>query len=424
MTQMATETEVDGNAAASETLVLERIPRSGIPSFAPETMIETGSNESHYIHFFHEKFVPLLPYFNIFPTMISDTFQRFAVDPGLYHTVLSVSHFIADSHLRRSLQPAHHHKQQALLQLQSSLSALEVTESVALSVALLLWLDLNLVYCSRSSSQHLQGLYLIMQELKGQQSNPSPLLMQIWRVAIRLEINFTIFCFPLRPIFPPATIGQEELHRSWVRASVKSEMQTEWVLASFALDDLIHRAGHVATMAYELRRELDSNAAELQILDWTADLLREHAQWRSRPAIIIADGLERQAEEKPGKVPRFLEYPPLSIHNTFFAHLLNAWRALYIFIDLIAFPEVGPRGNDSRRFKAAVDICRTYEALRQGYMFPISTVMTVFLSGLAFGGSRRSPREMSWLIEKMCKPIEEYYSLNKEATVLDFLDLS
>ena len=95
-----------------------------------------------------------------------------------------------------------------------------------------------------------------------------------------------------------------------------------------------------------------------------------------------------------------------------------------MFIDLITFPEVGPRENDSRRFKAAVDICRTYEALRQGYMFPISTVMAVFLSGLAFGGSRRSPREMSWLIEKMCKPIEEYYSLNKETTVLELLDLS
>ena len=196
-------------------------------------------------------------------------------------------------------------------------------------------------------------------------------------------------------------------------------MEIEWVLASFALDNLFHRTCHICLKAFELRRGNKTNA-ESQIADWTTELFEEHSNWRKRPVIIIEDSFERQSQRHYGG--QFLDYPALSIHNTFYAHLLNAWSALFIFIDLIAFPYVELSGKGFRRFDYAVDICRTYAALGQGLhtsiMLPVGTIVTTYLAGLGFGGNRRSPRETAWLNENLVNPIGENYSLNRSAKVL------
>ena len=112
----------------------------------------------------------------------------------------------------------------------------------------------------------------------------------------------------------------------------------------------------------------------------------------------------------------FLDYPPLQIDDTFYSNLLNTWRAIYIFIDLIATPEIGPSTNP-KRLSSAVDICRTYASLGRDDMFPIGKAIAVFLSGVAFGGKRTSPREVGWLYDSMVSKLQEYFPLNRTAVV-------
>lgn len=382
---------------------------------------EHNPEDTHYMDYFLTKVKVVLPYFEIFPSMATDIFTQATTDRGLFHTVLSVSHLVADSRLHRSLLPAFHHQTQALALLQQSISATDITEAVAISVAMLAWL--NIAQCNRPAlSQHLHGLYLIFQEIHSRYKTTSPLLMQIWRFSLRLDLLATTLFFPRIPLFPPMPMNEEYLHQNWIRLSTPPEMDTEWTLASFALDNLMHRACHISMKAYDLRRT-HPQTCNAQIYAWTQALLREHAQWLSRDVVVEAERQERKLNESPPPEDftqwgsAFLEYPSLQIHDKFYGNLLNAWRAVFIFIDLILIPEIGPLRFGSIRHRYAIDICRTYASLGKDDMFPIGKVMSVFLAGVALGGKRRSPNEVGWLYDCMIVALQEYFPLNRTAVV-------
>ena len=376
--------------------------------------------DTHYMDYFLTKVKVVLPYFEVFPNMVTDIFVRATSDQGLFHTVLSVSHLIADSRLHRSLMPAFHHQTQALALLQQSISATDITEALAISVAMLAWL--NMTRCNRPAmNQHLNGLYLIFQEIKAQCQLLSPLMMQIWRFSIRLDVIATTLFFPRDPLFDPVSANEDHLHRNWISVSTPTYHDTDWTLASFALDNLMHRATHVAMKAYELRRT-NPELAQCQIESWTHTLLSEHSQWCSRPIIAESQRLERTANANMSTTSdsygnRFLDYPPLRIYNKFYGNLLNAWRAIYIFIDLIVSPEIGPLGGATKRYQYAIDICRTYARLGKDDMFAIGKVTNVFLTGVALGGKSRSPGEVGWLYDEMLKELQEWFPLNRTAVV-------
>ena len=231
----------------------------------------------------------VLPYFEIFPSMVTDILCRATTDRGLFHTVLSVSHLIADSRLHRSLLPAFQHQTEALSILQQQISATDITEALAISVAMLAWL--NISRCNRPTlNQHLHGLFLIFQEIQTQCQPQSPLLKQIWRFSIRLDLLATTLFFPRTPLFPPVPVNEDHLHREWVRLSTKTDLDTEWTLASFALDNLMHRAAHISMKAYELRKQHPEQSS-IQISKWIQSLLLEHAQWCTRPIVLQAETL-------------------------------------------------------------------------------------------------------------------------------------
>lgn len=381
-------------------------------------LFQHDPDDSPYMDYFRCEVKVVLPYFEIFPTMVTDILCRATTDRGLLHTVLSVSHLIADSRLHRSLLPAFQHQTEALSLLQRQISATDITEALAISVAMLAWL--NISRCNRSAlNQHLHGLYLIFQEMQTQGQPRSPLLKQIWRFSIRLDLLATTLYFPRTPLFHPVPVNEDHLHRQWVRLSTKTEFDTEWTLASFALDNLMHRATHVCMKVYELRKQHPGQSS-IQISKWIQSLLLEHAQWCTRPLILRAQQCEQKVnEQSPTFEPTegtFLDYPPLQIYDKFYSNLLNTWRAIYIFIDLIATPEIGPSTNP-KRFLNAVEICRTYAALGKDDMFPIGKVIAVFLSGVAFGGKRTSPREVEWLYDSMVTKLQEYFPLNRTAVV-------
>ena len=384
-------------------------------------LFEHQEDDVPYIEYFLTQVKAVLPYFEIFPRMPSDVFSRATENQGLFHTVLSVSHLVADSRLHRSLVPAFYHQQQALALLQKSISATDITETLAISVAMLAWL--NMLQCNRAAlSQHLHGLYLIFQEIQHRcliGTGASPLLMQIWRFSIRLDLIATTLFFPRTPLFPAVPINQDHLHRDWISLSTPTDQDTEWALASFALDNLMHRTSHVAMKAYELRRQTCNS--ESQILASVSALLMEHAQWLNRDIVMEAERYERKANEEYSLLlatccGQFLDYPSLRIYNTFYGNLLNTWRAIYILIDLIIVPQIGP-AQRRKRFQYAIDICRTYAALGRDDMFALGKVTSVFLCGVALGGKRTCPKETGWLQDCMVESLQEYFPLNREGVV-------
>jgi hypothetical protein len=394
--------------------------------FFPEAVLFTrypqlfqhDPNDSPYMDYFRCEVKVVLPYFEIFPSMVTEILNRATTDRGLLHTVLSVSHLIADSRLHRSLVPAFQHQTEALSLLQQQISATDITEALAISVAMLAWL--NISRCNRPTlNQHLHGLYLIFQEIQTQGQLQSPLLKQIWRFSIRLDLLATTLFFPRTPLFPTVPVNQDHMHREWVRLSTNTDLHTEWTLASFALDNLMHRAAHISMKAYELRKRQPEQSS-IQISKWIQTLLLEHSQWCTRPIVLQAQSYEENVNEPLPTSEQvkgtFLDYPPLQIYGTFYSNLLNTWRAIYIFIDLIATPEIGPSANP-KRLSFAVDICRTYASLGGDDMFPIGKTIAVFLSGVAFGGKRVSPREVGWLYDSMVAKLQEYFPLNRTAVV-------
>jgi len=200
---------------------------------------EHGSDDSHYIDFFVQQSDRFLPYFQQFPNMAMDIMQRATQDKALLHTVLSVSHLIADSHNRRSLLPAYSHQNKALARLQQSLSAVTITETIAISVAMLSWL--NMIQANREAMcHHLGGLFLIFQEIEKRNqralASQSNILMQIWRFSIRLDLLGSIFYYPREPLFPPLPSDQDEYHRILIsRTGRTSRWIGHWLLLHWTI---------------------------------------------------------------------------------------------------------------------------------------------------------------------------------------------
>jgi hypothetical protein len=405
----------DADSGVVASLVIE-------PAYFP---LDLGPDETHYITFFLTEVKSVMPYFECFPRMVSEIFNRAATDQALLRTILSVSHLIADSRMGRSLVPAFQHHQEALGALQRSISTTDVTEAVAISVTMLAWLNICQPNPS-AASQHLHGAYLIFKEIRRRHiggTAPTPLLMQIWRVAIRLDLLGAILFFPRKPLFSPVPAGQDDVHRHWIRLSTPNEDTAEWTLASFALDDLLHRSCHIASVVRQLRQSDNANA-EPQIERLTSSLLAEHDQWYQRAIVQQAEKFEREANSNADQYPplisasQFLDHPPLRLYSSFYGNMLNSWRAIYIYIDLILHPHIGPGDKSSTRSQRAVEICRTYASLVKAVdIFPSGKIWTMYLAGVALGGVGRSPRETYWVYKFVLAELKQFFPLNVEALV-------
>jgi len=182
-------------------------------------LFEHGPDDATYLDFFLKEAEGVVPYFQIFSGLVGNVFCRSTTDQALYHTVLSLSHVIVDHRLERSLLPACQHQIQALSRLQKSISTKNITEAVVISVAMLAWLGLNEVHRS-TTNHHLNGLYMIFQELQKLHLNgaaPSELLMQMWHISVRIDIIAGIFFFPRQCLFTPVAVDQDHVHRDWIQ---------------------------------------------------------------------------------------------------------------------------------------------------------------------------------------------------------------
>ena len=206
------------------------------------------------------------------------------------------------------------------------------------------------------------------------------------------------------PIFPPVSPAQATLHSNWIAAAVDSsrESSSEWAMAKFALDDLAHRAAILARVASKDRKDHpDAAILSPEIMEEFAQLLNDLEAWRSQPLVIQADRNEKLAQlgQLPAEtVPMpFLSHPPLPIYSQQFAHMMNHWRAIQIYMSLILWPEPGPNPPQSGRYQAAVDICRNFASLTKGIAME---TWCLTLAGISFGGDAYYPEESGWMIDK------------------------
>jgi len=385
------------NTAITHPVLVTRTPKSSDDIVHPL--------DSHYFAFFLQSMVRVVTYANLFPSIIADIFSRCILHKTLRHSILSLSSWIVDFRLHRSMDRFQLQYIATLQNIQASICSSQIDEGTAISVFLIVQIDM-MRSDHWAARKHFRGFYLIVQNLLAN-SNLSPLLLATWRLAIRLDWTIALYLAEA-PVFPASPRGQEALQRQWITSLGYTGDTVEWAIAAFAVDDLMNRACHYAIQARELRKFSDP-AVEIAVKGLVTNLVEEYGDWHHLPIIREAQFTEETAQfvpflpEKNPVVPiqQFLDHPPLRIINIFYANLLNAMRAISIYISLILNPSIGPVGAP-QRFAMAVEMCRTLAAMEGNTVIPAtSRIWTIFLIGVAFGGTKRSPKEAVWLKEKM-----------------------
>lgn len=361
--------------------------------------------DSHYFAFFLQSMVRVVTYANLFPAIITDIFSRCILHKTLRHSILSLSSWIVDFRLHRSMDRFQLQYIATLQNIQAAICSSQIDEGTAIAVFLILQIDM-MRSDHWAARKHFRGFYLMVQNILAK-TTLSPLILATWRLAIRLDWTIALYLAE-EPVFPALPRGQEILQRQWITSLGYSGETVEWAIAAFALDDLMNRACHYAVQAHELRKFSDP-AVEIAVKGLVTNLVEEYGEWHHLPIIQEAQMAEEAAQHLPPLpqddplVPaqQFLDHPPLRISNIFYANLLNAMRAISIYISLILNPSVGPVGAP-QRFAMAVEMCRTLAAMEGNTVIPAtSRIWTIFLIGVAFGGTKRSPREAAWLKWKM-----------------------
>ena len=138
----------------------------------------------------------------------------------------------------------------------------------------------------RSARHHLQGRYLLLQQVRRE---VSPVMMLIWRIAIRHDYLYSMFSRE-SPVFPPIIQDQDEMHSVWINQLLlsrdRSEEAKEWTLAHVALDNLVHRACHLAKRARQLRTSvMYTTSYEVSLQQEIISLQNSHENWKLRPII-------------------------------------------------------------------------------------------------------------------------------------------
>lgn len=310
------------------------------------TDTQVDETDSRYFHFFlfHGKDAVLHTQF--FPRAINEIFARTLNNRLLQRSVLAVSSMSVDESLRRPLVRALTHKQQAIALLQQSLSTGDITEEVAISIFLLLYMD-----CFRGkeiSQGHLRGIYLVLKHMHIDLDDPfvwknmSPVLMLIWRITISMDVTTSAVQRTV-PVLPPFPTESNVLHKAWATSLSNDVRSVDLALALFAIDDLSHRANHwlreceiVMASSEYINNPHTQNAYNVIIESRIASLREEHANWLQDPARALAMQMELNAQlqidETSSNLPKFLDYPPLVVYDRTFAVLLNQWRLLSLFI--------------------------------------------------------------------------------------------
>jgi hypothetical protein len=236
--------------------------------------------------------------------------------------------------------------------------------------------------------------------------------MLLWRMAIRMEYHVAFYDSGQgAPIFPIVNTSQESTHVDWISQIIDKTIPNgvNWALASFALDDLMNRAGHLSHKLSERRIDSIDRAFQIQ------ELVEEHQSWKRRPVVgqAIIESLSSPPDTtiNPNlmhttSVSTFLHYQPTRIQNKLYATLLIRHFMTGIYLSLISDPCPGPVSPE--RFQAAIDICRYFVALygdppyphSDPLLRPVDNCMALITAGFTFR-EENYPNEFGYCVRTL-----------------------
>jgi hypothetical protein len=353
--------------------------------------------ESRYIHYLLRELPTNIGTNDMFPKVFGTIFARSMSNEALRYLMLAVASFLADNRSHRPPLYAFKYLRMGIPLIQQALTDGEIDDTLIYSVFFAAYLHL---VCGELASmrRHLEGLYLLLQRFQSGPDhcqlvkNAPDELMFIWRMAIRMDHTWAI---AEQDCVFPLVSQQDDLHRRWIGRLLdysRPEM-VEWVLAHFALDDLLTRCISISRKASQLRsvKGTDTDNIEEAIRLETTKLLHEHQSWMSRPCIKAATDQaaeEQQIYEELGfpdiHASPFLHHLPLKITDKMYGALMVQYYWVRIYITFISQPQPGP--SSLERFQAAIELCRIYASV--GWTKTVGVcrmILGLYFAGLTFG---------------------------------------
>src|SRR5579862_5117453 len=352
-------------------------------------------------------------FYELLPNATDSVYTLSLESEGLRFGLLAVATAIRDA--LKGPEPSEQYllqRTKSLRYLQEDISNENITDALAFAVLMHISMDVlsgQLKYTQR----HLRGLYLIFQRLKqraaANKKDISPVARLLQRMIIRTDFA-TSSLYADENQFDSLTPEEEIADRRWLmQLSGPSKgiqpKNIEWILASFEMDNLMHRIYTFGRKSSVLRATFPPDPLVAQKIDTEYQLLMQSLQlWKQRSIICEQEDIEQYARliSSPATDPflRFLHHEPLHLQNRYYAKLLNQWRTAMIWISLIVHPIPGPGPYSHNRYAHAVDICRTHAALGREAMVGPSW-QYLYFAGLVFGGSKLYPMESQWILDQL-----------------------
>jgi hypothetical protein len=356
--------------------------------------------ETQLLDFFLREIPKLLPFTELFSTAGSEIWAMSLTHAPLTQSILALSAGISQQSTGMPSATVYTYVEKALSRIQESLAMEAVDEGLIAAVFLLAFQSI-LTGDHKSARRHLQGMLQIFQIYQARGSCQTtrnaehfPIVMLIYRMAIRMECYVSFYNSGQGPpVFPPLSQSMETTHTPWISEVIDKTIpnNVEWALASFALDDLMNRAGHF------YHQFADGNN-ETKVFHFQ-QLVEEHKSWTRRPIVhqAILTSIPPSAKStinphlmQAPKSGTFLHYPPAIICDSRLGCLLLRHLTIGIYISLISDTRPGP--ISSERVQFAIDICRYFVALyvdRPGSVKTLSArasanCMALVAAGLVF----------------------------------------
>ena len=356
--------------------MMDIIDPSPLNVMPPMTVLT--DHESVFVGFFLRELPSLLPFSELFPSVCNDIWTMSVTHIPLTRSILAISSYLADR--RANIPPIHGptYLEKALTRVQEAISIGVVDEGIIAAVFLLALLS-TLSGDFKNSRRHLQGMHQLLQLYHQRRAccisvsttpygtNKCPIVLLLGRMAVRMEYHVAFYDSGQgAPIFPIINTSQESTHIEWISQIIDKSIPNglNWALASFALDDLMNRAGHLSHKLFERRIDSTDRAFQIQ------ELLEEHQNWKRRPVVsqAIMESLSSPLDTtiNPNLMhttlaATFLQYQPTRIQNKLYTTLLIRHFMMGIYLSLISNPCPSPVSPE--RFQAAIDICRCFIAL-------------------------------------------------------------
>lgn len=352
-------------------------------------------------------------FYELIPNATDSFYSLSLQSEGLRHALLAVATVVRDA--MKGPEPSEMYlleRTKSLRCLQEDLSSENITDALAMAVLMHISMDVLSGHL-RYTQRHLRGLYLVFQRLKqeaaAKKKDLTPVARLLQRMVIRVDFAMSSL-YADENQFEALTPNDEIADKKWLmKFSGPSEgiipKNIEWVLASFEMDNLMHRVYSFGRRSAVLRSMHPPDPLADEKIGKESQLLMQALElWKQRGIIREQEEIERYGRlvtpAPTDPMLRFLHHEPIYLQNRYYAKILNQWRTVLLWVSLIVHPVPGLGPYSDNRYATAVDICRTHAALGAEAMVGPSW-QCLYFAGMVFGGRKLYPMESQWILDQL-----------------------